>query len=366
MAAGNWIVERKIKRKAMKILHRHIRNTVIAMTAMVILVIAGIEMFVGFLGELDNIGKNGYGLNQAFVFVLSSLPGDIYPLFPAAALLGCLIGLGRLATNSELIVMQAAGVSKLQIAVSVMRATVLMLVVITILGEGLSPALKYFADKYKANSEGQLATAGEGLWVRNDENFIHIDQASPDGKLHSILRYQFHQRRLHSVSIAREGNYRDGQWIFSGITESVMTDRITTSYIASQVWPMALDPDFVGIANIKPDQASLPELRSYIHYLGKSGLYTKPYEFAFWKRILQPFIALVMIGLAVPFIFGPLRSTTMGFRVLVGVVIGFGFYTLNEFLGPFSLLYQIPPFLSAAVPLLLFAVIDLVLFKIVK
>lgn len=353
----------------MKILHYHIRKTVIAMTALVVLVIAGIEMFVGFLAELDDISNHGYGIKQAFIFVISSLPGNMYPLFPAAALLGCLIGLGRLANNSELIVMQAAGVSKLQIAGSVLRATLLMLLVVTALGEGLSPALKYFADNYKAraNAEVSLSASDSGLWVRDGENFIHIDRALPDGKLYSILRYQFNQRRLHTVSMAKQGIYRDGQWVFSDITESRITqDSITTTHIDSAIWPIVLDPDFVGIANIKPDQASLSELHRYIHYLGKSGLYTKPYEFDFWKRILQPLIALVMIGLAIPFIFGPLRTATMGLRILIGVVIGFGFYTLNEFLGPFSLLYQVPPFLSAAVPLVLFALLDLALFKVMK
>ncbi len=352
----------------MKILYRHVRNTVIATTVIVVLVIAGIEMFIKFISQLDDLNNHGYGIQQAFMVVLSSLPGDMYPLFPAAALLGCLIGLGKLAAQSELIVMQAAGVSKLEIAGWVLRATLGMLVVITIVGEGFSPSLNHFSQGYKAQTQGSAAAQdSDGLWIRDGENFVHIDQASPDGKLKSILRYQFHQRQLYSISMAKTGDYQQGKWVFSDITQSIISaDGITTTHIAQQVWPIALDPDFVGIASIHPDQASLLELHSYIHYLGKSGLYTKPYEFAFWKRILQPFVALVMIGLAVPFIFGPLRTTTMGFRILVGVVIGFGFYTLNEFLGPFSLLYQIPPFLSAAVPLVVFALVDVVLFKLVR
>ena len=73
-----------------------------------------------------------------------------------------------------------------------------------------------------------------------------------------------------------------------------------------------------------------------------------------------------MIGLAVPFVFGSLRTKPIGFRILIGVMMGFGFYMLNEFIGPFSLLYQIPPFLAAASPLLLFALLNILLLKIIR
>jgi lipopolysaccharide export system permease protein len=242
----------------------------------------------------------------------------------------------------------------------------------TSIGEGLNPALEHFANHYKAQAQtgGMIAENRQELWVRDAGNFIHIDRVLPSGKLLSILRYQWDQDKLTTASYAKEGNYRNGQWVFSDITSSIFSqkmppDQVVTQHSDTQVWPITLDPDFVGIANIDPDQASLPELKRYIHYLGKSGLYTKPYEFQFWKRVLQPLTALVMVGLAIPFIFGSLRSKPMGFRILVGVMIGFGFYTFNEFLGPFSLLYQIPPFLCAVVPLLFFAALDVVLLRLV-
>ena len=43
-----------------------------------------------------------------------SIPKDIQIFFPMAALLGALMGLGALATRSELVVMQASGYSRLR------------------------------------------------------------------------------------------------------------------------------------------------------------------------------------------------------------------------------------------------------------
>lgn len=353
----------------MKILHNHILKTVISMTALVVLIIAGLQMFIAFLSELNDIGHHEYGIKQALVFILFSLPNLVYPLFPAAAVMGCLIGLGKLASQSELIVMQASGVSKAQIILSVIRANILMLIVVTAFGEGLGPKLQQWADRYKIRAEmGDIvAQDRQGLWVRDGGNFIYIEQVSPNGKLISVLRYQFDGTKLVTASLAKEGNYQQGQWIFSDVTESVfLQDNIKLQHFVTQTWPIFLDPDFVGIANINHEKTSLSELKRYMNYLNRSGLYAAPYEFEFWKRILRPLAALVMIGLAIPFIFGPLRTKPMGFRILIGVMIGFGFYTFNEFLGPFSLLYQIPPFLSAIVPLLIFVLIDLVLLRITK
>jgi len=239
-----------------------------------------------------------------------------------------------------------------------------MLLVVILLSEGLSPKLQHAAEGYKmrAQTGDVLAEDRQGLWVHDGDNFIYIEKILQNGHLQNILRYQFDQTKLLLASIAKEGFYQDGHWIFSEVKEDTFSEgSVKTQAIDKQVWPIRLDPTFVGVSDINPHEASLPQLKRYIHYLHTGGLYAKPYEFEFWKRIFQPFAALVMIGLAIPFIFGPLRTKPMGFRILVGLMIGFGFYTFNEFIGPFSLLYQTPPLLSAAIPLLLFALLDVIL-----
>ena len=73
------------------------------------------------------------------------MPAELYQLFPVAGFLGGLIGLGRLASTSELIVMRAAGVSIARIAWAVVKAALLMLVVITVVGEWQAPTWQYQA-----------------------------------------------------------------------------------------------------------------------------------------------------------------------------------------------------------------------------
>ena len=95
-------------------------------------------------------------------------------------------------------------------------------------------------------------------------------------------------------------------------------------------------------------------LHTYVNYLKANGLRATNYQLSFWKRIFQPFATLVMIFLAVPFIFGPLRTVTMGMRILAGISVGFCFYILNQFFGPLSTLFQISPIIGACLPTIVF------------
>jgi lipopolysaccharide export system permease protein len=70
-----------------------------------------------------------------------------------------------------------------------------------------------------------------------------------------------------------------------------------------------------------------------------------------------------MMLLALSFVFGPLRSVTMGARVLSGVIFGFTFYISNEVFGPMSLVYRLHPAIGALGPSLVFLLITIYLLR---
>jgi lipopolysaccharide export system permease protein len=350
----------------MKTLHRYIRHNVITMTCLVVLIISGLFIFSGLVEEMRAVGRGAYNALQALNYVLLSLPHSIYPLFPVTALIGCLIALGRLASQSELLVMRASGVSKIEVLFSVIRTTILMLIVVTFIGEFIAPDLRDKAATYRqeAISERPVSISKKGGWIRDQQSFIYIERVLPDEKVRGILQYEFKDKQLVSATAAQNATYQDGRWMLNGVTETLFHPNSTsTANYKTRVWDVTFDPNVKGLSRVKSDQSNLFEIYLYIQHMKKGGLSASNYEFAFWKRLFQPLVTLVMIGLAVPFIFGPLRTVTMGFRVLVGVIVGFSFYTFNEFLGPFSLVYQIQPLLAASLPIIIFLVIDIYLFR---
>jgi lipopolysaccharide export system permease protein len=346
----------------MNILHRYIQKQVIVMTALVTLIIAGLQIFITLIEEMHSIGRGGYDVSAVLNFVLLTLPHLVYPLFPVAALIGCLIALGRLAAQSELLVMQASGISQRDITLSILRTTVLMLLVVTFIGEYVAPLLHHKAviHKDEAINQRPFSAARQGGWIRDEGSFIHIDAVLPGNQVSGVLQYQFKEKQLVSALTAESASYIEGKWWLHNVAETQF-HKNSSSVVRDQLrlWPVSFDPDLVGLGTLTAAENNLVDIHHYIRYLKKGGLSASNYEFALWKRLFQPLVTLVMIGLAVPFIFGPLRTATMGFRILVGVIVGFSFYTFNEFLGPFSLVYQIPPLIAAALPIALFLLIDL-------
>lgn len=353
----------------------YLGKIVIGAIFLVVLILLGFEAFIEFTREFPDIGNGSYGLPQVLAYVPMILPTDVYQLFPMAGLLGCVIGLGLLASHSELIVMRAAGVSVAHITLTVLKAAVLLSIVVLFMGEIVAPFLQHKAtvSKAEAISGGQAMLTRQGIWLKDRNNFVHVQSVSSYEHLHGITRYSFdEENQLQLLSFAASADYEDGQWVFRDIVQTDLSaandnnktnNKVTTTHFAEQRWGLQLKPRLLDLTSMSAEQKSLPELSRYIKSLKQSGLNAASYEFGFWQRVFQPLTILVMIVLAIPFVFGPLRTATMGLRMLIGTMVGFVFYIFNQFIGPFSIVYQIPPLIAALSPTVIFAICGWILLR---
>ncbi|MBO6565552.1 MAG: LptF/LptG family permease, partial [Pseudomonadales bacterium] len=90
-----------------------------------------------------------------------------------------------------------------------------------------------------------------------------------------------------------------------------------------------------------------------INHMRSEGLNTGKFELGFWTKTFQPIASLSLVFVAISFIFGPLRESTMGMRVVSGLVIGILFKFVQDLLSPASLVFGFPPILATLVPILL-------------
>lgn len=349
----------------MRILRRYISKNILSAIALVSLVLISLMLFVMLSAEFSDIGTGNYDTMHALTYVIMNLPANIYQFLPIAGLLGSLIGLSLLASRSELIVMRAAGVSIVKISSVVLQAALLFVIASVLLGEYLGPSLSRNATIYKteAMSRGQTYKTLQGVWLKQKNNFIRIATILPGNQLKNITKYTFDQNQnLVAASFAKRASYHKNKWIFKDVTTSVFSKtQVRNMHFDTQAWNLKLRPHVLKIMKIDSSQRSLPQLYSYIQYLKYSGLQSYKPEFVFWQRVLQPLATLVMILLAIPFIFGPLRTVTMGLRIMTGTVIGLGYFILNQFLGPITQVFMLPPFLVAFVPTLLVAILGFIL-----
>lgn len=350
----------------MRLLDRYIREAVISATVLVVLILFGIEIFMEFINQLSKIGSGYYDLKQVFLYVLTQLPSDLYQLFPMAGFLGCLIGLGRLAVSSQLIVMRAAGVSIARVTGSVVKAALLMILIVTFIGEFVAPRLESKGALMRSLALSKVVgyQALGGVWLRDRYSFIHIGSINSKHKISNVSRFQFNQDQLLSAAFASEGHYSKGHWVLYHVKQSLFTPtQIKKIEINQLPLKIVFDPQQLQQDRKTIQEQSIIDLYHMIRYRIQAELQTNTFIFVFWQRIIQPFTSVVMICLGVPFIFGLLRQASMELRVLTGIIIGFAFYMLNQFFGPFAMVYQLPPLLAALMLTMLFAITCVILLR---
>lgn len=342
----------------MKIYERYVAQVVLTNTLMVLLVLVSLLMFFAFLDELRSAGEGNYGVWQAAQFVLMSCPRVIYELFPMSVLLGSLLGLGAMANNSELVAMRAAGISVYRIILASMKVGILMMVFVALIGEFLSPFMEQKAQQMKAFAISQKVAllSQNGFWARNDQTYINVKEILPGPVLKDITIYELNTKNIIASTIhAKRATYQENAWLMEDINQDIISNnQIETLYYKETRWKSLLNPELLKVVTVKPDALSGLGLFRYIQYLNENGLDAMRYELAFWKKIINPFDLMIMLLLAVPFVFGAPRAVSVGQRVMVGILIGIVFTIANRAFGHMGLVYQFNPFFSAIFPSILF------------
>ena len=95
---------------ARRIVAKHVTKTTALAMLGATAVLSVLQVLFTYLGELGSLNEN-YGAWQAFLYVLWGAPRYLYEILPISALIGAVLGLGTLASNSELVVMRSVGIS---------------------------------------------------------------------------------------------------------------------------------------------------------------------------------------------------------------------------------------------------------------
>ena len=343
----------------MSVLQRYIAKTILASTILVLLVLLGLYTFMDFITELDDLGKGQYQITDIAAYMALSMPKRIYELLPIAALLGSVLGLGNLASQSELVAMRAAGISVAQINKAVMIVAVSLMIIAVFIGEVLRPPAEQKAREVQ--SVAQTGTVGSrsdhGFWTRDGLHFNHIKQILPDGRFAGISIYEFDlKNRLRIITTAEQAEYEEDSWTLSNVVQSTIDEQgVRVRSVEHARWKSQLNPGMVNIVVVPPEFLPVWGLLEYVSFLQKNHQAVERYQMAFWMKVMMPISSAVMVFLAVPFIFGPLRSSPVGGRILAGALVGIGFHLFNQSFQHLGLVFGVLPWLAAAFPTAVFA-----------
>jgi lipopolysaccharide export system permease protein len=320
-----------------------------------------------FLDDLSEVGRGSYTVVDAIEYMLLSTPYRAFILFPFAAVIGSLIGLGSLASHRELVVIRATGVSSLRIAGAAMKSASILVVAAVLIGEIVSPFTEQLANQRRttALSDNRALETGTGFWIRDGNTFINVGRVLPGNWMNELYIYEFdEEHRLRVATYADWGTYEDGNWTLEGIRQShIGKDGVIARDVVEADWRSRFKPELADVVTVRVASLSIPGLMRYIDYLQSNELDTTRYELALWNKLVHPITTAVMIFVALPLVLGRLGSVGIGPRIVVGVVIALAFFLLQRLAGHLGLSFGLSVGASAFMPTAVFLLLAVWMFR---
>ena len=364
----------------MRVLARYFTSQILQSVLFVLVAFLGLFAFFDLMGELPSVGRGGYLLQHAFLYVLLGLPGYAYELMPIAALIGTIYSLAQFAARSEFTIMRVSGMSTSMVGWILFRIGLIFVVITFLFGEIVSPITTAMGEKLKLRVQGS-AVAQEfrsGLWTKDvirengisgaaiGSRFLNVREITPSGQLLGVKLYEFDREfRLTALILATKAEYQGrNTWRLADVSEThfstVALDgntswqeinaAVTITKAAAKDLISEITPQILSVLFADPDRMSAVGLAAYTKHLAENKQITERYEIAFWKKVTYPFAVFVMMALALPFAYLHARAGGVSLKIFIGIMIGVSFQLLNSLFSHIGLLNTWPALVTAILP----------------
>lgn len=347
------------------IINRYIQRNIHLGTAGALLLLVSLALFFTFVRELDNIGEGAYDIGQVLRYLVLSVPGRIVEFLPLAVLLGSMLSLGAMANNSELIAMQASGITLPRMIGAVLQAALLVAVISFLLADWVVPDSETSARKVRELRKQDTASieTSQGVWLKDESRIVHVHELYPGGLAQRIEIYQLDpQGGLQALIRAERAQPVEGGWELFEVDRTELNEGGASSqYLERLVYPGDISEDLLKVLLVEPRQMSSRDLYAYLRFLDENRLDARVERLIFWQKIFAPVTIIIMCLLAFPFVLGSQRHSNTGHRLLVGILLGLSFVVVDRVLTQLGTQYAINGFIIAITPNLMFLALALYL-----
>lgn len=354
----------------MSILFRYLAREILLATLLLLVALMALFALFDLIRELGELGKGNYSVSRALLYVLLSQPAHAAVIFPIAALMGTLFAVARLSAQSELTVMRTSGLPLTRLAAFTALIGLGFSVLTFLFAELVAPAADELARRLRLSATSTVVATQfrSGFWVKDDRAFVNIQSVTADTRLLNLRIYDFDRDyRLSTLRIAKSAAYdvAGSRWVLEGVEKTSFAGvnaRIARmERLPTDLWSTAMTPDLLAVLRVKPDEMSLLSLSAYVDHLRENKQNSTRYELAFWNKVFQPATVIIMMLLAIPFAIQSHRAAGLGGKLLMGIMLGLGFYFLNQLTSNLTVLNNWPALVSAALPLSAFFVVAVAL-----
>ena len=345
----------------MKIKDRYIAKTILSYTLVVMLVWLSIYSFFNFLSELNSVGNANYTILGAFQYIILQMPEVAYDQASALILLGCILGMGHLATTGQLLILRVSGASVLNITWLSVKNAMLFLFILILVGEIFAPTLTQYAEGERLDALGQTSFSGsqDGFWIRDGDNFINVENNIDGSMFSGISIFEVNEQNKIQKVISSETGIFDGKSLNLNATEIFLInsdnafENLSIKDHNNYNKSVAFDHELIASLEKEPKDLSTLTIIKQIQFLTENKLRAGVFQVELFTRLVKPISLTAMILISMIFIFGSNRDITLGRKIFLGVAIGLSFELISRLGGAISLSFEFSPFLSSFVPSIL-------------
>ncbi|MBC8212332.1 MAG: LPS export ABC transporter permease LptG [Gammaproteobacteria bacterium] len=339
---------------------RYLAQNMIRGSALVLLILVSLNLFFTLIQQIDNLGRGEFGPWQFTQYLLLRIPNMVVEFMPLATLLGSILSLGSLASNSELIAFQSAGLSFKKLIVAVIQIAAMLAIMAFVISDFVVPYSETTAREIKASAIMSRVNlqSRNGVWIKDGHNILFIRQLYPDGNAQNIEIYHLDkQDKLVATTVAQKALYTSQGWLLQNVKKSLIsTDKITLSTVQEELYSGKLSDQLLQSLVVDPRQMSSLHLYGYIQFLNENNLNHAAESLTFWQKIYSPLTVIVMALLAIPYVLGSQRNSNTGQRIMTGILLGLVYVILNRLLIQLGEQLQLAAFINALIPTLIFMV----------
>jgi lipopolysaccharide export system permease protein len=366
----------------MKTVRRLLYRDIAGAVGFVTVAFLSLFFFIDFVDELQDVGKNGYGIVHALLSCALELPGHFYELFPISVLIGTIFALARMAQSSEYTILRTGGLGPGRALGLLTLLAVGFALLNFAVGDYVAPASEREAVALKASFRGGRELGRTGAWLKDTRKdsqgrevniAVNVKRTTPEGVLEGVRIFESDaEHREVARVVARNARIGDGQWT---LEDALITEwptslgepgqpepRVRETAQARTQWPTSLDAGVVAAAVLPVSTMSTVELWRYSRHLNNQEQASQRHSIQFWKKALYPLACLVMVALALPFAYLSARRGGISYKVFGGIMLGISFVLLNNVAGHLGVLREWTPWIAAAAPSLLYLLLSMAAF----
>jgi lipopolysaccharide export system permease protein len=353
----------------MKIRERYITKTLLSFTLVVLVIWLGVYSFFNFISEMSSIGQLNYTSLEALRYIALQVPEVAYRHASPVILLGCVLGMGHLATTNQLLVFRISGMSIYKLTMCTIKTALIFVIAIIAIGEIFVPIASDEAENGRSKALGHSieSQSQEGFWIRDGENFINV-QKNIDGKLfRDVTIIEVNSSNNIATVLTSEQASFDGKSLKLNNAEIFSIDGANEiddiSFIESNSYnkPVSFDQDLIDSLKKDPEDLTTWTIIKQIQFLSDNKLRSGIFEVELYKRLIKPITLMAMILLAMLFVFGSTRDVTLGRKIFFGVSLGLSFELLSRIGGAMALSLDFNPVMSTVLPTIVVMVIAITL-----